>query len=908
MTIIKLEDVWEMYRIKFIVEGKASWENIWALRGINFSLEKGQLLGIIGENGSGKSTLLKLIAGMLKPDRGLVEVLGSVAGVLELGAGFQVELTGRENISLQLELFGLRIEQAKERFQKIIDFAEIGKFIDAPVKCYSQGMFVRLAFAIAVHMDSDIFLIDDTLAVGDEYFQKKCIKEIFKIKQKGKTVIIVTHDMVMLQKLCARTIFLKQGVLIKDEDTAKAISFYSQTVGSPKGIAIVEKKQFSLVFNNGKLLLYWNGELVTSSSGAYTTFSVANRWYSSTQAEWEVKEESPGAFTAIGRFYQLGLTQFWRIAVSEIFEIKWDIELEMDKGIELSEMYTNLTVKDEYSQWFADSEKGDFPAIKDQDKNWSPLFVKNDLSARIGVCPQVLGSPQAPSLLFEQFSLGYSTQASILNSDYLTHCRILQYRLNPYSNKLANQADRFICFAGKIAVNTADLDSYIVKAQNEFILSTPELRLIFDNGRCILEYRGIRLTKDNHIFTSIYANGKWHFSNSAQWSFRKQGDHKIIATGKWPFLPLAQVWEIEVDKENSIKWNVFLQVNVELVIEQQYISIVGVSDYSHWFSEYGSGAFPESFRETGMDMLQICLPDGELGFLSQDAGLPILHLKFSNEFHNFAKIINSNFYDKARIMRIDKVEPERLSSFSVGQYPCFKLDLSIGKDKRIFNPSLNELKADRLSFAFQQGSGRIFWEGRELTKRLGLYTSLRSQGRWHDSASCARWKLLQADRFVIKMIGEWLYLPVTQSWEAEIQENNRIKLKVGMKVRSAVEIDCLQTNLMVSEIYSQWIKEGLVHNFPAFDNNANDQWDVIYSGSGQAGGIGVAKTTEGGLFFPRVILSTQDVNASYLLNIVNSDIYHRGRVLQCLGLAPRIMAPGDYLYFDGEITLGEDKK
>lgn len=273
MPIIKFKDVWEMYRIKFIIEGKASWENFWALQEINFSMEKGELLGIIGENGSGKSTILRLIAGMLKPDRGGIEVAGSVSGLLELGAGFQIELTDRENISLQCELFGLRVDQAKERFQQIIDFAEIGKFINAPVKCYSQGMFVRLAFAIAVHMDSDIFLVDDTLSVGDEYFQKKCIKEIFKIKQRGKTVIIVTHDMAMLQKLCARTIFLKRGMLIKDEETAKAVSFYSQTVGSPKGIAIIERNRFSLVFNNGKLLLNWDGKLITPSSEVAIRYS-----------------------------------------------------------------------------------------------------------------------------------------------------------------------------------------------------------------------------------------------------------------------------------------------------------------------------------------------------------------------------------------------------------------------------------------------------------------------------------------------------------------------------------------------------------------------------------------------------------------------------------------------------------
>jgi len=905
MPIIKFKDVWEMYRIKFIIGGKSSWEDFWALQEINFSLEKGEILGIIGENGSGKSTILRLIAGMLKPDRGEIEVAGSVSGLLELGAGFQTELTGRENISLQCELFGLPAEQAKERFQEIIDFAEIGKFIDAPVKCYSQGMFVRLAFAIAVHMDSDIFLVDDTLAVGDEYFQKKCIEEIFKIKQKGKTVIVVTHDMAMLQKLCARTIFLKHGLLIRDEETTKVVSFYSQTAGSPQGIVIIDRKPLSLIFNNGRLLLSWKDEMLTTASGVHTTFRVANRWYSSTQAEWEVKNEGQGVFTATGKFYQLGLTQFWRVEVSEKFEIKWGIELEMDTDIELSEMYASIAIRDEYSQWFSDSERGDFPAIKEEDRNWTPVFTRNGLSACVGVYQQVLESGEVPSLLFKQASLGYSTQVIILNSDYLLHCRILQYRLNPSFNKSANQVERFICFAGEIAVNTPNIDDYIYKLQNEFVLSTPELKLTFDNGRCILEYKGKSLTKGNHISTSIHVNGRWYLSNLARWSFEKQDSGRIIAKGKWSNLPLTQVWEIEINNDNSIKWDVSMQVDEELIIEQQYFFIICANDYSHWFSKYGSGAFPESFRETEMDMPQICLPDGELGLTDKNAKLPQLSVSFTNEFHNYAKIINSNFYDKTRIIRIDKVEPEKINNFPPGEYPCFKLGIYLGGDKRLFSPSLNELSGSKLKFTLHHGSGRIFWEGRELTKRLGLYTSLCSKGRWHDSASSARWKIIEKNMNVIKVTGDWLYLPISQFWEVEIKDDNRIKLIVRMKINNEIEADCLQANLMLSEIYSQWIKEGEAHSFPVFDNSIDDKWDTVYSGRGGARGIGVARKMEQGLFLPEITLSAQEINPGQRINIINSDVYHRGRVLQFLDPVKRIIPAGDYLYFCGEFIISE---
>jgi ABC-type polysaccharide/polyol phosphate transport system ATPase subunit len=172
---------------------------------------------------------------MLRPDRGEIRVLGKVSGLLELGAGFQPELTGRENLYLNARLFGLSQNQIDEKYEEIVNFANIGKFINAPVKCYSQGMVVRLAFAIAIHMDPDILLIDDTLAVGDEYFQRKCIKKIFQIKEQGKTIIFVTHDMNMLSRLCRRALFLKEGRIVKDDIVDKVIPLYTQIIGQEKG-------------------------------------------------------------------------------------------------------------------------------------------------------------------------------------------------------------------------------------------------------------------------------------------------------------------------------------------------------------------------------------------------------------------------------------------------------------------------------------------------------------------------------------------------------------------------------------------------------------------------------------------------------------------------------------------------
>lgn len=900
MPIIKFKDVWEMYRIKFIIEGKASWENFWALQGINFSMEKGELLGIVGENGSGKSTILRLVAGMLKPDRGQIEVTGSVSGLLELGAGFQTELTGRENISLQCELFGLPVAQAKERFQQIIDFAEIGKFIDAPVKCYSQGMFVRLAFAIAVHMDSDIFLVDDTLAVGDEYFQKKCIKEIFKIKQKGKTVIIVTHDMAMLQKLCARTIFLKHGMLIKDEETSKVISFYSQTVGSPKGIAIIDKNKFNLVFNNGKLLLNWDGKLITPVSGAYTKFGVSDVWYNSSQAEWDVNE-SDGKLVAIGRFYHLAMAQIWRIEVSDNYEIKWDIEIESEKDIQLPEVYVNVTLADDYKKWFTDSEQGEFPVIRQEDKYWKPIPIRNNSSACIGVYPQDSPSGELPALLFEQSRLRYHGQAGILNSDYINPGRILQYKTIPSGN-LSSQVSRCICFSGKIIVDVPDINDYVSKAQKEFIISSGKLKLIFDNGRLSILFDNILLTKADHMYSAFFVKQRWFTSDSAFWVLEKETDSKLIARGNWANLGISQIWRINICDDYSFTWDVDMEVKQEIDIEQQRLRCFFSEGFKLFFSELISERFSDVFNDVDVDLLKRCVSLGDVGLQDPSGKLPVLALSFSAKLGNFIKVFNSDYYSKARLLHLEKVEPETNVIFSPGKYECFKTKFSLDKNKVTGIEDTDTIIEDKnIRFVFNKGSGKFFKNANELTKNIALYTSMRSSGRWYDSSSSARWKIVYKDNQKIKVIGKWLDLPLFQEWEVIVKDVGLFEWKVSLGIEKELELDRLQANIMFSERFSQWMAGKEKGYFPAFRDDIDDDWDCLWCGKDDDRLISLKDNLVDNL--PEVSLFLQESNPEWHLKIINSDRYHRGRVLQYSSSLKTKFLPGKYPYFFGILTI-----
>lgn len=198
----------------------------WALRDVSLAIPQGQVLGLIGPNGSGKSTLLQLIAGVLQPTSGAVAAHGRVTALLELGAGFNPEFTGRENIMLNATLLGLSEAEARAHTPEIIEFAGIGQFLDQPVKTYSSGMYVRLAFAIAVSVQPDILIVDEALAVGDAYFQQRCMRRMRQFRDEGKTIIFVSHDTAAVKALCDRAIMLREGQIVDDGRPGEVVQHY----------------------------------------------------------------------------------------------------------------------------------------------------------------------------------------------------------------------------------------------------------------------------------------------------------------------------------------------------------------------------------------------------------------------------------------------------------------------------------------------------------------------------------------------------------------------------------------------------------------------------------------------------------------------------------------------------------
>ncbi len=201
-------------------------ETFWALKGVGFEINPGEVVGIIGRNGAGKSTLLKILSRITEPTDGRVEVYGRVGSLLEVGTGFHQELTGRENIYLNGSILGMSRKEIESKFDQIVAFSEIGKFLDTPVKRYSSGMYVRLAFAVAAHLEPEILLVDEVLAVGDASFQRKCLDKMKDVGRHGRTVLFVSHNMPAITRLCDRTILLDEGKILKDGPSHLVVGTY----------------------------------------------------------------------------------------------------------------------------------------------------------------------------------------------------------------------------------------------------------------------------------------------------------------------------------------------------------------------------------------------------------------------------------------------------------------------------------------------------------------------------------------------------------------------------------------------------------------------------------------------------------------------------------------------------------
>jgi len=241
MIDLKLDQVSKKYKLRSSGDPSKRWyqrrfsrpsTDMWALQDVSFEVRQGEALGIVGHNGAGKTTLLKLLSSITTPTRGQITIRGRLVALVEVSSGFHPELTGRENVYLHGPMLGMRRSEIDKKMQSIIEFSGVGKYIDVPVKRYSSGMYVRLGFSIAAHLDPDIILLDEVLAVGDVAFQAKCLERISQLRKNGQTIVFVSHDLAAVDRLCNRALLLDQGRIVMDGAPRSVIDRYQQTAFS----------------------------------------------------------------------------------------------------------------------------------------------------------------------------------------------------------------------------------------------------------------------------------------------------------------------------------------------------------------------------------------------------------------------------------------------------------------------------------------------------------------------------------------------------------------------------------------------------------------------------------------------------------------------------------------------------
>ncbi len=251
-------------RLRASLRGNAAAEHdelIWVLKDVSFSIEQGEIVGIIGRNGAGKSTLLKILSRITQPTEGSAVIRGRVGSLLEVGTGFHPELTGRENIFLNGAILGMRRAEINRKFDEMVNFSEVEKFLDTPVKHYSSGMYMRLAFAVAAHLETEVLLVDEVLAVGDAAFQRKCLSKMDSISSEGRTILFVSHNLGAINKLCSKTMLISEGKMLAFGETENVINEYcSNLFDVENGVELLERDDRS---GNGRIRftqIYWQDD------------------------------------------------------------------------------------------------------------------------------------------------------------------------------------------------------------------------------------------------------------------------------------------------------------------------------------------------------------------------------------------------------------------------------------------------------------------------------------------------------------------------------------------------------------------------------------------------------------------------------------------------------------------------
>jgi ABC-type polysaccharide/polyol phosphate transport system ATPase subunit len=561
-----------------------------ALKDISFTVGQGEAVGIIGANGSGKSTLLKLLAGVSSPSTGVVEVQGRVASLLELGAGFHPLLTGRENVYLNARILGVGRAQVDRVFDQIVEFSGIGDFLDNPVNTYSSGMFVRLGFAVAVHTDPDIFLVDEVLSVGDEEFQRKCRTRIGELREQGKTLVFVSHDLSIVNTLCNRVILLSKGKMISRGTPSETIDFYLRQIGREAGIHTFSKDGVEAIMCHGRISIFKDGREVTAPRGAQMVFNCMGQWHESTLADWIVTERGPDFCRAQGRMSRLPITLFWDLKI-ENGRMIWDASIECEREVTLSHVNADIYLPPSYDTWFSGERSGRFPNILPGDLGWAPVSPFDPSLHELAALPEKENDAPAAHVLLDP-KLPYLTM-QWFNSDYVQGSRVCQISGQAPEKLAAFTPGRHKIFTAEMNLSATEesIRARVATLEIERTVESGRFKAVFTQGKIRCFWDDEEFTAALHFYASAFIGGMWNDSTAFHWNSPRAKGQGFVVTGESRRFPFSQHWEIE-PAPNGINITIWLEATEPLDVDEYHASIVLRPQYSEWKTEKESGEYP----------------------------------------------------------------------------------------------------------------------------------------------------------------------------------------------------------------------------------------------------------------------------------------------------------------------------
>ncbi|MBX7256708.1 MAG: ABC transporter ATP-binding protein [Candidatus Hydrogenedentes bacterium] len=559
-----------------------------ALRGITFNVEPGDSFGIIGPNGSGKSTLLKILAGVTAPTSGHVRVHGRMASLLELGAGFHPLLTGRENVYLNGRILGMSHKDVDGVFDRIVEFSGIEPFIDNPVETYSSGMFVRLAFSVAVHANPDIFLVDEVLAVGDEEFQRKCRQRIIDLRDQGKTIIFVSHDLGLVHALCNHVVLLTKGEMVTRGSPQQTIEYYLRQTGSPKGVHTFKEGNLDAIFANGRISLFRDQVEVSASGGLRAEVYSMEACHQCHEATWTVVEKGPFHCVARGRMPRLPLVHIWRMWI-ENNRLKWSVAVECDRPTPVTLINANLFFPALYREWIYGDLEGVFPDHLPTDTFWTSV------ASYTAPCREAaLFAPDDsvfPNIDIAVESLYPFVRLFWYNSDYVAGSRVLQINAQFPAQEARLPKGRTELFEASIDLGSSKATIHS-RTQTVRSVNSGDVSCYFERGSIRISYRGEELTSFGHVYSSLLIGRLWNDSIGLQWGSAERIGDTLRISGESRRIPFHLTWEIS-PCVSGFDLSLWLDTLDVLDVQEYQVSVMLRDSYDHWESEHESGIFPQ---------------------------------------------------------------------------------------------------------------------------------------------------------------------------------------------------------------------------------------------------------------------------------------------------------------------------